>query len=347
MSTRNPSNEKKSELGEWLSTFKIELTSNSPSLYGNGRQQVEVTLIVEGARDIVITQEQLNTLTIVHRNDLGEYAPLPDTQSEDLDWFASLTRDERFDYYEGSVHGHFAAPDTDAVLSKRFYVSTVASGGSVIELHAQIEMAPDAIFVTEDTNDSSIKLSAVTLPSYIFPDHYTWANTWQQGDSNGSAFIQEWSLAANQPAFSCAEERAGNPNGMIKWQRNAPEESAASNVGTGYPGDTEFRYNPSILVGDDFAARRHKNVESDNKSHVVVVLQADNRIPYNAGGLAHQGPCRVLVYDKNGNTHELEFSFGTEGTTFEQRTTLRVNVNSPARGSLRSVETNVGAPKDA
>ncbi len=347
MSTHNSSNEKKSEVGNWLSTFKIEFTSNSPSMYGNGRQQVEVTLSVEGAKDIDITPAQLDSLTIVHRNDQGEYAPLPDTQSEDLDWFATLTRDERFDYYEGSVHPHVAPPATDALLSKRFYVSTVASGGSVIELHAQIEMGPDEIFVTEDTNDSSIKLSAVTLPSYIFPDHYTWANTWQQGDSNGSAFIQEWSMAAKQPAFSCAEQRVGNPNGMIKWQRNAPDESAASNVGIGYPGETEFRYNPLIPVGHDFAARRHRKVESDNKSHVVVVLQADNHIPYDADGLLHQGPCRVLVYDKNGNTHELEFSFGTEGTPFQQRTTLRVNVNSPARGTRRSVEPTVGAPRDA
>jgi YD repeat-containing protein len=120
---------------------------------------------------------------------------------------------------------------------------------------------------------------------------------------------------------------------MIRWERNAVGESAASNVGVGYPGIKTVYYNPEIDVGSDFASRRHTTIRSSNDRQVVVVLQGDNRIPFYMEGLEHSGPSRVLAYDIDGNTHNLEFSFGIEGSPFEQRTTLRVNATSPAKRS--------------
>lgn len=355
MSKRDHSHSKHAEIGEYLSTFKITITSNSPSLYGNGLQQVEVTLSVEPVEGVQITPERYESLKIVYLKDNGEYEELPELHTEAFKWFASLTRDERFDYYSPATTlkravrpspvEPAAKPATVTEISKKFYVSTVASGGTLIELHARIEMSPTAIFVTENTNDSTIELNALALPNYFYPEDYNWDNTWSQGNPPQSAFIQEWSLSAKQPTFSCAESRAENAEGMIKWERNAADITQASNVGVAYPGEKNVRYNPLINVGDAFLSDRHKTVQSSNNRTVVVVLQADNLIPYYQDGLAHAGPCRVLAYDMNGNTHELEFSFGNQGSAYQQRTTLRVNVNSPAKRINPPAQSSDGAPK--
>jgi len=346
---------KHGDVTEWLSTFKIEVSSNYPSVYGNGLQQVEVTVTVEAVEGETITHTQRDSLAIGYLDSEGIYKPLPvhpteeSDQTEDFDWFVSLEHDERFGYYEGSgkteVTSSPPSSASRAELTKIFYVSTVASGGSKITLRARIDKTEVEQYVTEDTFDSSVDLSSVSVPTYSSPDDYDWGISWPDGGPPANAFVQEWSLTAGHPGFAYAEARDDNPNGMIKWQRNAVDESAASNVGVAYPGDTEFRFNESIVVGADFAERRHKEVKSTNSQQaVVVVLQADNLIPFYAGGLLHQGPCRVLAFDKNGNSHELEFSFGS-GSPYEQRTTLQVNAYSPAHVDHRSVKTSDGAVK--
>lgn len=339
-------NKNRGEITEWLSTFKIEVSSASPGLYGNGLQQVEVTLTVEPEGEEIITEEQLKSLTLVYLDTGGSYIPLPDHKTESSDWFASLTHDERFAYYEGSSRTDAtSSPPSSAnraQLTKKFYVSTVALGGSVITLRARITKTADEHYVSEESFESSIDLSSVSVPTYSFPDDYNWAITWQDGGPPANAFVHEWSLTAKHDVLVYAEARDDNPDGMIKWQRNAVDESAASNVGVAYPGETTFRFNTNIVVGADFYERRHEDVKSTNSYQVVVVLQADNLIPYYAGGLLHQGPCRVLAFDKNGNSHELEFSFGS-GSAYEQRTTLQVHVYSPAHTDHRSAKTSDGA----
>ncbi|SEJ13228.1 hypothetical protein [Pseudomonas sp. NFR16] len=348
MDRRTKAANKHGDITDWLSTFKIEVSSSNPLLYGNSLQQVEVTLTVEAVGEEIITEEQLKSLTLVYLDTDGSYIPLPDQMTESFEWFASLTHDERFGYYEGSgrteVTSSLPSSASRAELTKKFYVSTVALGGSEITLRARITKTEGEQYVTEDTFDSSVDLSSVSVPTYSFPDDYNWAITWQDGGPPANAFVQEWSLTAKHAVLVYAEARDGNPDGMIKWHRNAVGESAASNVGVAYPGDKNFRFNPAIEVGADFSQRRHEEVKSTKSHQVVVVLQADNAIPYNAEGLMHQGPCRVLAFDKNGNSHELEFSFGT-GSAYEQRTTLQVNVYSPAHTGHRSVKTSDGAVK--
>ncbi|WP_285423145.1 hypothetical protein [Pseudomonas sp. efr-133-TYG-103a] len=336
------------DITEWLSTFKIEVSSTNSGLYGNGLQQVEVTLTVEAVEEEIITEEQLKSLTLVYLDAEGSYIPLPDHRTESFDWFASLTHDERFDYYEGSGRTHVSSSPPSsasrAELTKKFYVSTVALGGSEITLRARISKTDNEHYVTEDTFDSSVDLSSVSVPTYSFPDDYNWAITWQNGGPPASAFVNEWSISTKQDVLVYAEARDAHSDGMIKWQRNANDESAASNVGIAYPNDKKFRFNPAIVVGADFSGRRHEEVKSTNSHHVVVVLQADNKIPFNAEGLEHQGPCGVLAFDKNGNSHELKFSFG-QGNDYEQRTTLQVNVASPAHIGHRSAKPSDGAVK--
>lgn len=347
MNRKDRDSAKKIELGDWLSTFKIEVSSSAPIAYSNGLQQIEVSLMVEPVRNQTITQEHMNSLTVVRLTQDGEYEEIPEHPEHSTtnpEWFFRSERDARFEYYSDARQMPAPAPrapSMSAVRTKFVYVSTVALGGTTVTLHARIKKDDDNVFVSEGSNQSSIRLNAVPLPNYSYPDSYKWERTWSLGDIEASAHVQEWSLSARKARFSFATFIETRPCGMIRWERNAIGEQAASNVGIALPGIRNISYEPSIRLGADFPGRQHKEIASlINNQHVVVVLQADNNIPYYSEGVYHGGPCEVRAFDIDGNSHDLQFSFDTNQTSpFGKRTHLLVNASSSGMQAQTPVKT--------
>lgn len=338
MNRKDRDSAKKIELGDWLSTFKIEVSSSAPIAYSNGLQQIEVSLMVEPVRNQIITQEHMNSLTVVRLTQDGEYEAIPEQPEHSTtnpEWFFRSERDARFEYYSDARQMPVPAtraPSMSAVRTKFVYVSTVALGGTTVTLHARIRKDNDNVFVSEGSNQSSIRLSAVRLPNYSYPDSYKWELTSVTGSLLDSAHVQEWSLSASKAPFSCASFIETLPYGMIRWERNDKGVEAASNVGIALPGIRNISYDPAIEVGRDFLIRQRKEILSLlYNHHVVVVLQADNKIPYYEEGVNQGGPCGVRAFDIDGNSHDLQFSFDTtQSSPFGRRTHLLVNANSTA-----------------
>lgn len=326
--------------GEYLSVFKIDLTSSSLMLYENGRQQVELTLSVAQSTNHTLTDAEVDTLSVVYRTADGTYTPLPAQPTGSARWFVSSLRDERFEYFPFGRDSQPLQPtETNAksvpsavVKSRLYYVSTTAPGGSTIELFARISIEGET-FVTEGTFASAARLTAVKLPEYSSPD-YQWKITWREGEPPSTAFINEWSLTALRARFSFGALR-GDAFGMIRWQRPAAGETAASNVGIALPNDSQFKYSPNITLGNSFLGEIHKEVMSSHNNQIVVVLQASNHIPFHSSSVAYGGPFFIEAYDIDGNFHEVEIAFDDEQSSdYDRRTHLAATVTSPAKTKM-------------
>lgn len=345
---------------DYLSLFKIEVSSGSEFMYENGRQQVELTLSVAERDGYILTEAELNILTVVHRTPNGQYEPLPATPqdtTDEFEWFLNSARDERFEYFplqakskcnSTAKKNNFQSVSQTKVdiKTRTFYITTTAPGGSSIELFAQIEICGEP-YTTGVDFVSTAHLTAVALPNYTEQD-YTWVKSWFEGNPPSAAFINEWSLAANKARFSYAEELADKPYGMIRWQVPAEGERNASNVGLAFPREKEFKYNPKIRVSDDFLLKRHTVVQSPDPYEIVVVLQASNIITYDSASFAENGPCTVDAYDINGNSHRVTFAFDLNQTTeYKIRTNLEVIILSPTKNAIRYHTDGKRAPPEA
>lgn len=328
---------------DYLSIFKIEVSSSSGMLYANGRQQVELTLSVAAAQTYPLTDVEVDTLAVVYFNSNDQYEALPTQQGDASTWFANRTYNPQFEYFPplpDSGHlqdeSHKVDPRLNpsaTVKTRKFYVSTVAQGGSKIKLFARITLAGKYYF-TEGTFESVAEITAVALPVYSERD-YEFKKTSNEGNPPDTAFINEWSLSALNARFSFGELKSEG-YGMIRWQRPAGNETAASNVGVALPRDEKFKYSPRIKLGSQFLTERRVFVESYNPYHIVFVLQASNHIPFDPSNLPYGGPFSLNAYDIDGNFHEITVAFDTDqGSDYAIRTHLRINIISPAKAKIQ------------
>lgn len=84
---------------QWLTRFRLDITSSSNRLYANGRQQVEVTVTLEPRKGETLSEESLNSLSLVLIDEDGEPRLL-----DHPDLFAS----------KRAINGLFIMPPTEA-----------------------------------------------------------------------------------------------------------------------------------------------------------------------------------------------------------------------------------------
>lgn len=192
----------------WLKEFTIKVSSNSDRVYNNGRQQIEISLIVEAHANQEVTDAQFNTLKPVYLDDDGNYVALPHIVSAD-DWWYADSENPAFDYlpssfkpepmravilnadgsdgqmlevgpdgnwlYVGSAESASVAytQPSSARRVKRFYVQSQSRAGTNITLYASIEKDQDTVYYSKNT-DSDITLFAEQSPTFNFPDDYNW-----------------------------------------------------------------------------------------------------------------------------------------------------------------------------
>lgn len=145
----------------WLSQFKIDITSSTNKVFGNGRQQLEATVTVAGRKDGIISDEQLASISLVTLDDDGVYREL------DGPLKASSVRDAAFEYYAdtGTIPSNLEL--RGPVRRRRFYISSSRSGGSLDRLYARISKDDNTHYVTDAGSfNSSITVESITPLRY-------------------------------------------------------------------------------------------------------------------------------------------------------------------------------------
>jgi hypothetical protein len=145
----------------WLSRFKIDITSSTNRVFGNGRQQLEATVTVAPRNGGTITDAQLASIALVTLDDDGVYRELSGQLK------ASSERDAAYEYYADTGSPPSNLELNGPVRRKRFYISSSRSGGSIDQIYACISKDGNTHHVTDGGSfNSSITVESITPLRY-------------------------------------------------------------------------------------------------------------------------------------------------------------------------------------
>ena len=151
---------------KWLTRFKINITSNSNKIFGNGRHQLEVSVSLTPKAGNEVTEEQLDTIRLVTLDDDGVYQPL----SGELQ--VTNERDTRFEYYADT--GSAPSPLLEAPSRRRrFYVSSTRPGGSLDVIYAAISKDEDTHYVSHTSVFNASETVETLTPLRLNRDDFT------------------------------------------------------------------------------------------------------------------------------------------------------------------------------
>jgi hypothetical protein len=140
----------------WLSRLNINITSNSNRIFNNGNNQLQVSVGLTPRKGESITKEQLNSVRLVTLDDDGQYRELSG------EYRVSRKRDERFEYYADTGMAPSRLLESTA-CSRKFYVSSTASGGSIKTLYAAVTRDEDSHYVSHTSVfNSSVNVETIT-----------------------------------------------------------------------------------------------------------------------------------------------------------------------------------------
>ncbi|RON54156.1 hypothetical protein [Pseudomonas frederiksbergensis] len=307
----------KPPLGSWLADLRIAVMSPSDRVYPNGRQQIEVRVLVESRMAIPLKDEEKKSIKLVVRDRLGQLLELPEGTELTQPWFFSDTPNTYLQY-PGTLK---SVPDDTPtnIFTQSFYVSA----GQIEPRQRQETLY---VSITRHTDDGhqhryytdgsetsfnkSVDVRTAEIPTYQVPGNYTFERTLTEGNENSDIFTLQYSLAGagvQQPVVGFVSANM-LPPGMIQWADKHQSVTQASNVGYAAPGGTTFIYNTNIQLGSTFTPVRQ--VKNPKANHVTLVLQASNNIPYHSqSAINHNGPCVIKAVDVYGNDHHLQVRF--------------------------------------
>ncbi|WP_236194097.1 hypothetical protein [Pseudomonas glycinae] len=307
----------KPPLSSWLVSLTVFVSSNTNLVYPNGRQQLEVMVLVEPLMSQTISPEELASTRLLARDAQGRFSPLPEGEELDSSWFFSHQRNRYIDY-PGSRS--ISVPvDPPSVYSRKFYVSAGKTDGNASrmeKLYVGItrHMGQESHDYVTDGSETGFNVSAevrtADIPQFQVPGNYLFERTLIAGNGNSDIFTWLYALAgANVQqqvvGFHCATMEA---DGMIQWDDKDPSVTRASHVGYSKPGETTLRYNSAIELGNVF--QPVMQVSNPKQNHVMLVLQGSNVIPYHSeSAIHHNGPCVLSAVDVYGNDHRLQIRF--------------------------------------
>ncbi len=306
----------KPRLDDWLLELTPFVTSPSNRVYPNGRQQVEVTVLVESRSRHPLKPEERASVRLMVRDRLGRFSPLPEGREASLPWFFSHTRNAYLEY-PGTQKREQAASPSD-VYTPGFYVSAgkLDLGQSLETLYVGITRYTDEgqyEYVTDGTEpgfNGNVEVRTAEIPTFQAPGNYTFERTLTAGDGASDIFTWEYALAGANVQQPVVRFVSGHmvPAGMIQWSDRNSSVTQASNVGYAPPNEATFHYNPAIKLGDFF--KPVEQAKNPKAGHLTIVLQGSNNIPYDSQSAINQnGPCVVKAVDVYGNDHELKVSF--------------------------------------
>jgi len=305
---------KAKEPEDWLSMFKIEVTSSASDLYNNGNQQIEVTVTAEPVRGETITDAQLRSITLYTKEPNGSYRPISPSPTTEGSWAQQTERDPRFDYYDpGAQDGPEASTDVrrpKAELYRTFYVSSRASSGSTLTVSAGIDYSPTIRYHSDVAPyQSTVVLTARNSRVYDSPEQFTLVPNIEEVTPDRYFVTYRLQPIGAGVAFAVVNV---SPNGMIRWQRNEPGNTFATIVGWVEVGTTKIRYEESITreLGASAVALLRRDVGAASANSLILFMQADNRFPYHYDtAVNYQGPLRVSGADKQGHLIRIAIRF--------------------------------------
>ena len=306
---------------DWLSRLNINITSNSNRIFNNGNNQLEISVGLTPRKGETITKEQLNSVRLVTLDDDGMYQELSD------EYRVSRKRDERFEYYAdtGMAPSQLLESKT---YRRKFYVSSTASGGSIITFYAAVTRDEDSHYVSHTSVfNSSVNVEAITSPNRqrsdfkleradeledTVQDKYEfYGKSWKV---DTAVDLELYHLSFNNPAYRIVDADAEFVDGsaVYYWGKRFDGEVYLDSLATplvemnihcvfnpGHPVQ-EFRY-------------RHISVPVNARRGVMNFVRLQLR---GASPLADTGPQSsgtFALFDQYGNKHMIRMTAEGEG----------------------------------
>lgn len=151
----------------WISKLQLHITSNSNKIFGNGRQQLEVSVSVTPKSGVEFTQEQLDSIRLMTLDDDGNHQALGGELQ------VSTDRDTRFEYYADTGSAPSALLESN-IRRRRFYVSSTRTGGSLDVIYAAITKDEDNEYVSSNPSYFSSQTIETLTPLRLIRDDFTW-----------------------------------------------------------------------------------------------------------------------------------------------------------------------------
>lgn len=310
----------------WLADFHIALTSRSDRLYNNGRQQIEVTLVMIPAEGQSISDAQYASAGLMHENDAGEFVTLAHTEQAG-GWFYQAEHDERYDYYPSLVNMAVPAVPAETVNTirwKRLYVHSLAAPGEAIRLYGSIAERPDHVVRTPLPLGTA--LIAEASPTYAFPEDYLWTRNVRVGDRlfenapiTNDRFILEYALKPKHVDFSTAyfASPASQAQGLIRWDEQQTVDHRATLVGVAFPHSMDIVHAQQVQSDQALHARLAQQTVKLNAGQITVVAQGDDDVSHTLRHAGQAQPLEIEARDRQGALHRLTIDFSTPDERFD------------------------------
>lgn len=341
----------------WLDQFSIFLTSRSDRIYNNGRQQIEVTVLMAPAQGHVVTDTQLRTLTLVACTEDGQQFELSD-DTQQTDWFYRSAYDDRYDYYPALVDLAILldlSMQPKGTRIKRFYIHSRAPYGQSITLAACISQGPQMRQLVSDHLLPA--LIAEPSPRYGFPDDYEWQRHVRVGDRlfddaaiRSDAFICEYVLRPKQVAFSSGHflPHASMAENLVRRDRDQTLADRATVVGVAFPGEATLAYAPHVSACHSLNERLIQQTLSPRNGQIVITVQGESRVDRTLEIDSNASPLRFEAFDRCGASHRLQVNFETAEERFSIQVEPVGTAQTEAFSGIAYFKVNGrGMPQDA
>lgn len=308
------------QANQWLRRFRVDITSNSPRVFANGRQQVRVTVTLEPRDGQAISQEALDSLQLILIDDDGNIRDL------DAELAVSTERDSRFTYHADS--GSAPSPLMEAAtgtIRRHFYVTSTLPGGTLSTIYAGIWKDQENSFETNRAPFlSSVEIESIT-PRRLTEDHFELAV--EDAGNNGATDIDLYYLKFKEPSRYIASSKSlAIPSGVAfysGWKNTSPWYAIHSDLWSSYR-YTHYAFD----VGAEFewtSSNGEVTVRLNKHQGCMTLLRERELINSNAASTETRDWSIWEVIDQHGNAIVLRFVREDQGN----RIGFTTDINAP------------------
>jgi hypothetical protein len=298
-----------------VSEFTATVLSPTTKLYANGRQQIYLEVLIITTLDGEphnLTASEKASIRLVNFTSEAELS---------AGWKYSENRNEEYEFYTepGLVESTASRASTDerpGRYVRNMFVTTTDDIGISRKLALAITRASDGlVIITNANNDSDfhnldyeVTVQPQRIPSYL-TNNYAFEKQLVHGQEGTPVFIYNYyvGLISNSNESIAFRSMKIEDGGMIQWEDKNPQETFASYVGYGEPGDSKARYNPNIVLGNHVKEETVRN-PIEGKGPIILAGNVDINF-HTDSAIKYPGPCKVTATDANGNDHAFYIAF--------------------------------------
>ncbi|POA16958.1 hypothetical protein C1886_24495 [Pseudomonas sp. FW300-N1A1] len=321
-----------------LSWIKLTSSSNSLSLYGNGLQQVNVTVSVQpkevGGKPVNVSEEELASIELLRKDENGKWLPLdrvgPSGVPEGGGWAYNLEANDYEPY--PVVTGNLQAAD-GAVPHERsalFYVQSRAVG--TLEIAASLRGDNGITYLSNGVGDPSMPERTITLrceePTDFSSSVYTLIPKRMAGTDEG--FNPEFENDGNDKDLTTVDyyllrlelDRVIIPiqkveflaaKSMVQWESRQFAEDVCSFTGYAYAGSRELHFDPLLYARMPESIRPDKEIDRSFVIPSGQFMLSLHRCEYWAFDLNcepdYTTGLDLIIHDHYGNRHRVKIHF--------------------------------------